>query len=175
MTEHLKPLDERFNACVVNMCHLHTDGRWQAVPNALGTDTPRALEALTTQHRDTGTLYVSSEHSNRTIFGGPAYAEINHAFRAWHDAGHIVLQAGFDIKGEKHVARWQVRNMQKRYGPNPWFAALIWEEVVGQAIAREKLGHYVADQRQFAETWLKHRGHAPEAVNGCVHWETGTP
>lgn len=56
-----------------------------------------------------GRIIVWTGASDRTIFGDPA---VNHAFRAWHDWCHLVLEADFSQDGEHKVCLMQQRQVR---------------------------------------------------------------
>lgn len=91
-------------------------------------------------------LTVWAGASDATIYGDPA---TNHAFRAWHDAIHLMLNAPFTPDGEAYVARFQANQVGDLAG------RVIWAEIVGQAQYLEKYGEFPADQVAFVREYLR--------------------
>lgn len=110
-------------------------------------DAPSTYETLA--GRATDRLVVWAGASDRTIYGSPS---MNHMFRAWHDAGHLLLGAPFTLEGEKAVALWQARQLN-----DDTLAEIVLAEVVGQAQFFALQGEFPSDQRQFIQEFLKQR------------------
>ena len=101
-------------------------------------------------------LAVWNGGSDATIFDDP---EINFAFRAWHDAHHLLLNAPFSPEGEAEVARAMQRDIDALFGPEDdigqRYKALIDAEVMGQlAYSLHHGGAFPDNQRAFDEAWL---------------------
>lgn len=92
-------------------------------------------------------LVVWAGASEKTIYGDPS---VNWAFRAWHDALHIKLNADFTLQGEILVAREQATLID-----SDAMASLIMAEVQGQAEYFAKHGEFPVDQQQFIMEYLK--------------------
>lgn len=95
--------------------------------------------------------------SEATIFGGPEAAEVNWAFRAWHDWHHWHGKHALDLNGEAAVARGQITDVFKLFGQRDAyvFADLILEEVLGQAAYKAATGAFPENQRAFARDFLR--------------------
>ena len=116
-------------------------------PTHVARDTaPGTFQELAGQ-RVAGRLVVWSGASDLTIYGD---ARVNHAFRAWHDALHLSLNAPFTLEGETRVAIEQARLI----GSDAW-AHVVLAEVVGQAEYLAKHGSFPADQTAFILSYLK--------------------
>lgn len=113
---------------------------YQASDNA-----PDTFEKLK-KYCSTGNLTVWSGGSDNTIYGDVV---INHAFRAWHDLGHMILNAPFTLEGEIYVAKWQASQLGDNLG------AIIMAEVKGQAEYFAKHGMFPNDQVSFIKQYLK--------------------
>lgn len=90
--------------------------------------------------------------SEASIYGAP---EINHAFRAWHDACHVAGQFGFDLGGEKQTCEMQVKQFYCVFPSAPSdVAALLCAEIIGQAEYFAEFGEFPEDQRAFVVDYL---------------------
>ena len=103
-----------------------------------------------------GTLTVWNGASDGTMFGA---ANVNHAFRAWHDGLHLATRIGFTVDEEIELGRRQAELVARLSGDR--LATLIWLEVAGQASEFKRTGAFVADQVAFARTELKRLGITP--------------
>lgn len=116
-----------------------------------GPDAPNTLEGLTAHVRATGRMLVWNGASTGTIFGSP---EVNFAFRAWHDAIHVLGNHAFTLEGELEVAEVQKAWLRSHYPNHPnlsrW-VRLIDIEVVEQSKHFAAYGAFPEDQRAFAE------------------------
>ena len=107
---------------------------------------PETLEAVTASV-ESGRLTVYSGGSDATIWDD---AEVNYAFRAWHDWTHWRYQRPFE--GETAVARQQVADLARVYGRTPDvenMGALLLCEVIGQAEYFAQHGDFPSDQAAF--------------------------
>lgn len=94
-------------------------------------------------------LVVWDGASDKTIFRD---ARVNHAFRAWHDMGHIVMRAPFSLAGEMSACQWQVSSLIRRWPLVPdWLLDIVRREVIGQATYYEEHGTFPEDQEAFHE------------------------
>lgn len=141
----MKPFSLEFNAAVVSMASRVCPAGYDVVDNA-----PTCLADLIDWIERTNRIAVDRDNSDATIFG-EGNAEINWAFRAWHDWTHYHIRAEFDLVGETRVALQQIADLAKVYGSS--FAAkykpLIMAEVVGQALHKELVGDFPVNQRTF--------------------------
>ena len=78
--------------------------------------------------------------SDQTIFDD---AKGNYLFRAWHDLGHVLLNAPFNLEGEKQVSAWQESFLPKPYN------LILHADVVGQTEYYQEYGDFPKDQRKF--------------------------
>lgn len=97
------------------------------------------------------TLVVWSGASDNTIFNDP---KVNHAFRALHDALHLVTGMGFTINEEIELGRIQASKYD-----NKFISDLIYIEVAGQAKHFRDTGTFVSDQVAFTLNSLKKLGY----------------
>lgn len=67
----------------------------------------------------------------------------NKLARAWHDLGHILLNAPFTLEGEKIVAEWQCAQL---HGIDK---EIMYCDVVAQVEYYINKGEFVANQKQF--------------------------
>jgi len=123
--------DADFNSLIMRLAPRHS----------VADIAPDTFESLT---RHIGVPVVWSGASERTIYADP---RVNHAFRAWHDALHLRLGAGFDLEGESRVALEQAR-IVCQYS-HTW-ARLVMAEVQDQAEYSIKNGLFVSDQVKFS-------------------------
>lgn len=85
--------------------------------------------------------------SEGTIYGDP---RVNHAFRAWHDAGHIARGFSFDLQGEIAACRYQIETLRRRFPSVPdRFCRYIRAEIIGQAEHFAEHGAFPVDQFEF--------------------------
>lgn len=104
---------------------------------------PDTFESL---NRHIGRLVVWSGNSDNTIYGD---RHINYAFRAWHDAIHLKLNANFDLEGETRVAIEQCRLIQSDFA-----SRIIMLEVVEQVRYFNKYGQFPINQLEFIKKRL---------------------
>lgn len=150
----------RLNVLVTQIAQNVTHGRW-SVSTAKA---PTSLAALKAQYAERQTFAVSAEASDRTIFGDD---EVNYAFRAWHDATHLRLDAEFDFTGEHLVLLAQELDVRRLYGVNlwtDWVCAILEAEIVGQFLYERDHGHYPIDQRAFDLAYIARLGYTQEPV-----------
>lgn len=127
---------------------------WVPVYNA-----PNSLAELKMFSVGSAPLFVSRDFSEHTIYDDPAG---NWAFRAWHDATHLAIDANFDRAGELAVFRKQCEDMRNYWPPFlEWFEEhfammvnIIRCEIVGQFDYNETHGDYPQYQRKFTEAYL---------------------
>jgi hypothetical protein len=100
--------------------------------------------------RTGGLLQVWPGASEGTIYGDP---RVNWAFRAWHDALHLSLGAGFDLEGERRVAEEQARVLGC-----DGMGAIVLAEVLDQAEHFARTGAFPTDQAAFMAMALRRRG-----------------
>ena len=102
-----------------------------------------SFEGFKNMYKESGVMQISNEFCENTIFGS---AEVNIAFRAWHDSVHLELNEDFDYMSEARVAFAQCAEL-----PADWYfeRQLIMVEVIAQAAYHQKTGNFVANQRQF--------------------------
>lgn len=94
----------------------------------------------------TGSLIVYDGASENTVYGDP---KVNHAFRAWHDALHLSLNADFTSEGEYRVGIEQARLIDSDI-----MARIILAEVNGQVEYFERHGCFPANQLQFTLNYV---------------------
>ena len=144
-----RPLDPGLNAAVVTMA-----ARLFPRGYDIGGDAPSTLEELNDHIAKTGRMMVWDGASDRTIFDD---AEVNYAFRAWHDWHHWRHQFSFDVEGETSACESQIAQLKEVYGDNAitqrW-AKIIRAEVIGQAEHFHKHGQFPADQMEFTRNAL---------------------
>lgn len=146
----MTPFNKAFNVAVKHMAD-------RVLPRGydVGADAPSTLEGLKAHYNKIGRILVDSGNSDCTIF---ADAEVNYAFRAWHDSIHLMYGFPFTLEGEQDVCRIQQAQIKVVYGRTPdafRFCQLIECEVVGQAVHFEMTGSYLDDQRAFARGYLE--------------------
>jgi hypothetical protein len=114
-------------------------------------DAPSEYAALCAAWRLDVALPVYSGACERTIYAAP---EVNHAFRAWHDATHVRLGADFSIAGEIRTAREQLRQAAA-LGADWRTLALLHADTIGQVLYFARFGRFVHDQRAFARAYIR--------------------
>jgi hypothetical protein len=146
-----KPIDSAFNAAVLH-CAMRSNPRGWMVSD----DAPDTLASLQACIERDGRITVWRGGSDATMF---ADAEINYAFRAWHDSRHARLNAEFDSAGELETMRAQIADLTALYAGHDRLA--IWTryleiEIAGQFdFAAAHGGEFPADQYQFTLDSLK--------------------
>ena len=145
---YLPPLFPRWNVAVMHIAGLTNPRGWDVRPMTQGSDAPDTLEAQKDWVRRHGRVCVDGRHSLMTIYGDP---EVNYAFRAWHEATHIRLNAPFTRAGEARVCAAQQADVAKLYGRREafMFAHILHCEILEQAEELERTGRFPADQRAF--------------------------
>jgi hypothetical protein len=121
-------------------------GRFDACHTA-----PDTWERLCDRHASGGRLQVYSGHSDGTIYGAP---EVNHAFRAWHDATHLKLGADFSFGGEIRTALEQLR-FARALGADAVQLAMLRADTIGQVQYFARTGRFVNDQVRFVARYLE--------------------
>lgn len=108
---------------------------------------PDTLESLI--RASVSPMVVYDGGSENTIYGD---TKVNHAFRAWHDALHIKLNAPFTREGETLVGLEQARILGGSY------SEIVMAEVVGQVEYFEKYRDFPSNQVEFCINYLKGKG-----------------
>jgi hypothetical protein len=106
-------------------------GGWCAVDNAEPYTGLAELSDAARRARSTfyAPVRISDVNHNGSMLGRPA---VNLAFRAHHDACHVIAQCGFDLLGEAEVAREQIERLGGRTLDET--TTIIVGEVIGQGI-----------------------------------------
>lgn len=148
-TPALAPLDRGLNVAI-----LHIASRLFPTGFDVAAEAPETYEALCAHLEKGGRMLVWSGGSDATIY---ADAEVNHAFRAWHDWCHFTGGHDFSPEGEAAAMRMQQDHLRLLYGDSPevrrWFA-ILEAEIVGQAAYYAMWGRFPEDQRAFVEDYL---------------------
>lgn len=117
----------------------------------LGDNAPSDYATLA--RRGLSDLEIFPGASDSSIYSEPS---VNHAFRAWHDATHIIHGLGFTPADELRVAAIQCAAVAC-----PFDRALVWADVAGQLEYYQQFGDFPIDQRAFvadyARTGIIHR------------------
>jgi hypothetical protein len=143
-------LDRSFNAAVLAIASHILPRGFDVSDNA-----PSTYDELRQHYQATGRILVWSGASDRTIFGDP---EVNHAFRAWHDARHILGAHDFSFLGECRTCFAQIADMEALFRGHhrlPFWRRLLRAEVIGQAYYVKIWGEFPADQSDFVECYLR--------------------
>ena len=119
-------------------------------------DAPNTWQALLDWHRATcndtmRSLPVYDGASERTVYVTPA---ANHAFRAWHDATHIRLNADFTYAGEKLTAERQTSEA-KEHGISELAQLMLWYDTYGQVELFQQRGGFAANQLAFVSDCIR--------------------
>ena len=137
-------LDRGLNAAVLHLADVYCPRGYDVSPTA-----PETLEGLKALDR----MCVSSGHSEGTIFGDP---EVNYAFRAWHDACHLLGDYPFTLEGETDACSMQCNQLVALYGAEkagPW-CKMLRAEVIGQACYIERWHEFPVNQVKFDLAYL---------------------
>ena len=94
--------------------------------------------------------------SDDSIYGS---AEVNYAYRAWHDSTHLRLGLGFDLDSERQVALQHVRDAWDA-GLSVESIELLWIDSQGQNEYYRQNSEFVGNQREFARVALAAGIHA---------------
>jgi hypothetical protein len=144
------PLDQKLNKAIVAISGLIFPNGFEA-----SIDAPDTFENLCA-HLDAGKpMIVWSGASETTVFG---CAEVNWAFRAWHDWCHWHLSQPFTLDGETAVCSHQCQQLRDLFGDTPvtrrW-QRILHADIVGQWHHHAMFGEFPKDQRAFVESTLK--------------------
>ena len=157
MSDTGKPFSLAFNAAVVAMASRVCPCGYDIEADA--EKVPSTLAALRAHIECMGRIVVWSGASEDTIFGS-GNAEMNWAFRAWHDWTHYAIGAEFNVAGERAVAMRQIEDLGRVFGERfaAEYAPYITEEVIGQAKHYHAKHAFPDNQRQFARGYLGAHG-----------------
>jgi hypothetical protein len=143
------PLDRGFNVAVLQIAARLFPTGFDAAPDA-----PEDFDSLREHVARTGRMCVSDGASDATIF---ADAEVNLAFRAWHDHCHLRIGADFSPEGEAAACAEQARDLRTLYPGHadlPRWLAILHAEVVGQGEHLARHGAFPVDQAAFVRSYL---------------------
>lgn len=100
-----------------------------------------------------GRMIVWDGASGATIYGD---AQVNFAFRAWHDFEHKAGRYGFMLAGETAACEAQIATLLRRFpsAPARWLR-IIRAEVIGQAEHYAETGMFPMDQAAFVAAQLR--------------------
>ena len=149
MISGCKPLDRAFNVAVIHMAN-----RLFPTGFDVSSTAPDTFEKLKAHVATTGRMCVWSGASDATIFDD---AEVNWAFRAWHDFCHVFGNYDFTFMGELNAALMMAEQLREVYGcdeRSQRFVNIIMCEVVGQTRHFMATGEFVQDQMTFARDYL---------------------
>lgn len=116
-----------------------------APPHVARTHAPSTFAELITARAQTVCLPVWEGASDQTIWGTP---QANHAFRAWHDACHVLGGFDYSLEGERATARMQCQQLEQRCLGRA--ARAVWWDVVAQAEHFAVTGAFPGDQIALA-------------------------
>ena len=94
--------------------------------------------------------------SGRTIYSS---AEVNYAYRAFHDHTHLRLQADVNLDDEFQVSCEQTR-IARAWGLPDIEVRALWADSHGQNAYYKRHGKFVEDQRAFVLAYLAVGDHA---------------
>lgn len=86
-------------------------------------------------------MHVETVGSDNTVFTDPT---VNLLFRAWHDIGHMVLDAPFTREGETKVAHWMADRLSSGIDKK-----IMLADIIDQYDYWRATGKFVEDQRSF--------------------------
>jgi hypothetical protein len=163
MIREFTGLSQAFNVAVLRMAELVTPGYGVTMDESEAPDTLEKLNAYIAQHKR---MLVWGGASDHTIFGS---AEVNWAFRSWHDWTHWRYQTPFTPQGEIETAERQCEDLLKVYGDcsqTREFIKLIRAEIVGQTRHFVQHGCFPTDQVAFVKAYL---GNPEAALSAGPH------
>lgn len=140
-------IDRELNAAILNIAARLFPTGFDVHPCA-----PSNLKDLTEQCA-WGRMVVWDGASAQTIYDD---AEVNFAFRAWHDWHHVKGQFEFDIEGERKACEAQIELLYSLYGESEktrYWARLIDAEIMGQAFHFEQFGTFPENQIEFVKAF----------------------
>lgn len=148
-TTMYRPLDPSLNSAILTIAgRLFPDGF------SISTDAPQTYHQLTSLLDSGKGLIVWSGSSEMTIYAAP---EVNYAFRAWHDWCHWRGQHPFTLKGESAVYEMQCSHLTSMSNDQDTirrWRRILYAEIMGQNIYRDRYGQFPEDQRAFVEAFL---------------------
>jgi len=149
-----RPLSIPFNVAVLHIASKVLPCGFDVSPNA-----PQDFDSLIAHHDKTGRVLVWDGASDTTIFGD---AEVNFAFRAWHDSKHITARLPFTREGEIAALELQKADVRAIYdgATADSFCALLDAEIRGQFDYCEKNGGFPENQAAFARAYVRDQARA---------------
>ena len=120
---------------------------------------PQDFDSLLAHYQETGRVLVWNGASGKTIF---ADAEVNFAFRAWHDSKHIIARLPFNRAGKFEALAMQKADILACYdgATADSFCALLDAEIAGQFDYCERYGGFPIDQAAFARVYIQDKTRA---------------
>lgn len=104
---------------------------------------PSTLEELQAATRGSMPIPILDAFNDDNIFGS---AEVNMAFRAWHDSIHLAHNLEMDLLGETQAAFIQASELPSDW----WFERyLLMTEITGQVCYYEVHKQFVNEQREY--------------------------
>lgn len=142
------PLSVAFNCAV-----LHIVSKLLPCGFDVSADAPQDFDSLVAHHAETGRVLVWNGASDQTIF---ADAEVNFAFRAWHDSKHITGGFPFTFDGEMSALNAQKADVNRLYDGETaaYFCTLLDAEIYGQWLYQQTHGGFPLDQYGFAAAYI---------------------
>jgi hypothetical protein len=137
-----------------NVATLHIASRIFPLGFDVSADAPDSLAKVISHFENTGRICVWSGASENTVFGD---AEVNYAFRAWHDSKHLQGKHHFSESGESAVADMQCADIRALFGNTAeadYFCLIVQAEVMGQLEYKEKFGGFPLDQYGFTAAYV---------------------
>lgn len=143
-----RPLSIPFNVAVLHIAN-------QIFPCGFDVSerAPQDFDSLVAHYDKTGRVLVWNGASDKTIF---ADAEVNFAFRAWHDSKHITGGHDFTWEGESAALTAQCADVRAIYdgAQADFFCRLLDAEIAGQKNYQDKRGGFPLDQAAFVRAYL---------------------
>lgn len=124
----------------------------------LSKSAPDTFPALRDAYSNGGKLPVYDADGEQSIFSTPF---IHYAFRAWHDAEHIRLNAEFDRPGEVRLARDHVKQLRAA-GIGLQDQLAIWYSIWGQVKFSLTKGEFPPNCNEFIQRCFE------LGVNGAI-------
>jgi hypothetical protein len=121
----------------------------------VATNAPATFKALKAEFAVRGRITVFDGGCESTIYAAPA---TNHAFRAWHDHGHLHGGYDFSVAGETATARLQIQQLREFMGNDPQadeFSMILEADVIGQSLYYARRKAFVNDQVSFVRAYLQ--------------------
>ena len=123
-----------------------------APPHEVRSVAPQTWRDIQASAKENGRIVVWSGEAQHSIYGD---AQVNYAFRAWHDHCHLVNGYEFTIAGETAAVDAQCAMLRHAFpgAPSLW-SQLLRADVLGVVYTLHAGLGYIADQRASVKAIL---------------------